>query len=307
MKGLELVRLSFEQVGLPALQKEFPQLLPRMAIGLAGEGSECFGFDDAFSRDHDWGAGFCIWLEEEDYQSCGAQLQRLYDSLDWRAAGLPVRREQPEAAGRVGCISTQRWYMRYTACPQGPDTLEQWRRVPEDFLATATNGQIFRDPLGRFSSVRDKLLQFYPEDIRIKKLTARAAVMAQAGQYNYLRSIRRGETVAARMAQAEFTKAAMSLVYLLNRRYMPYYKWAHRGMKELSILSQVGDWLEQLSAMPLDGRCEKLVEQICAAAAQQLRAQGLSDSESSFLLDHCAGMIEKIQDTQLRESHIMEG
>ena len=307
MKGLELARLSFENVGLPALERELPQLLPRMAVGLAGEGSECFGFDDELSRDHDWGAGFCIWLEEEDYLTWGVRVQELYEGLDWKGAGLPLRREQPEAAGRVGCISTQRWYTRYTACPQGPDTLEQWRRVPEDFLATATNGEIFCDPLGRFSAVRTKLLRFYPEDVRIKKLTARAAVMAQAGQYNYPRCARRGENVAAQLALAEFTRAAMSMVYLLNRRYMPYYKWAHRGMAQLPILPLVGEWLAQLSSLPPDGQGEALVERICAAAAEQLRVQGLSGSESSFLLDHCPGMMDKIRDPELRKSHIMEG
>lgn len=306
MKGLELARLSYERVGLPALESSFPRLMPRMAIGLAGEGSECFGFDDELSRDHDWGAGFCIWLEEEDYLTHEPEVQRLYDSLDWLAAGLPVRREQPEAAGRVGCISTQRWYSRYTGCPDGPQTLEQWRRVPEHFLATATNGEVFFDPHGGFSAVRSRLLAFYPEDIRLKKLAARAAVMAQAGQYNYPRCMKRGERVAAQLALAEFVRASMSLVYLLNRRYTPYYKWAHRGMAQLPILSQVGAWLEELSAPVSGAQGEELVERICAAAAQQLRDQGLSDSSGTFLLDHCPGVMARIEDKGLRHSHIME-
>ena len=58
MRGLELSRLYYEQTGRPALEDRFPELLPQMAFGLAGEGSECFGFDDEFSRDHDWGPGF---------------------------------------------------------------------------------------------------------------------------------------------------------------------------------------------------------------------------------------------------------
>ena len=46
MKGLELSRKYVEEIYLPFLKEEFPELLERMAIGLAGEGSECFGFDD---------------------------------------------------------------------------------------------------------------------------------------------------------------------------------------------------------------------------------------------------------------------
>ena len=50
MKGLELSRKYVEGIYLPFLKEEFPELLERMAIGLVGEGSECFGFDDEISR-----------------------------------------------------------------------------------------------------------------------------------------------------------------------------------------------------------------------------------------------------------------
>ena len=64
---------------------------------------------------------------------------------------------------RDRCIP--RWYARYTGCPHGPETLEQWRRAPEAFLAAAVNGAVFQDPLGVFSAVRERLLAFYPEDV----------------------------------------------------------------------------------------------------------------------------------------------
>ena len=112
MKGLELSRLYYEQIGRPALEEHFPELLPQMAMGLAGEGSECFGFDDELSRDHDWGAGFCVWLDRPDYQECGAQIQAVYDALPGEWAGYPARRESPEGQGRVGVLCIQDWYAR---------------------------------------------------------------------------------------------------------------------------------------------------------------------------------------------------
>ena len=65
MKGLELSRAYFEEYGLPMLREQFPDWVGRIAAGLIGSGSECFGFDDAISQDHDFEAGFCLFLPGE--------------------------------------------------------------------------------------------------------------------------------------------------------------------------------------------------------------------------------------------------
>ena len=62
MKGLELAKRLYEERARKLFENELPDLIPQMAVGLVGEGSECFGFDDEISRDHDWGPAFCIWL-----------------------------------------------------------------------------------------------------------------------------------------------------------------------------------------------------------------------------------------------------
>ena len=62
MKGLELSRALFRDRAEKELKARFPELFGRLAFGLVGNGSECFGFDDEISRDHDWGADFYVWL-----------------------------------------------------------------------------------------------------------------------------------------------------------------------------------------------------------------------------------------------------
>ena len=95
MNGLALARAYWERAGLPAFEARLPEALERAAVGLAGEGSECFGFDDDLSRDHDWGPGFCIWLTEPDHARLGAAVQELYHSLPPAFAGWPPRRQTP--------------------------------------------------------------------------------------------------------------------------------------------------------------------------------------------------------------------
>ena len=65
MNGLELSRAFYEQYGAPMLHEQFPEVEKLVAVGLIGSGSECLGFDDEVSRDHDFEPGFCLLLPDE--------------------------------------------------------------------------------------------------------------------------------------------------------------------------------------------------------------------------------------------------
>ena len=305
MKGLELSRRYYESVALPALNERFPDRMPRMAVGLVGEGSECFGFDDEISRDHDWGPGFCIWLTKEDYEAFGGILQAWYQMLPRSFEGYGPRSQSPQGDGRVGVFPVGGFYARFIGLERAPQTLREWRALPETYLATATNGAVFCDPVGEFSAIREALLAFYPEDYRRKKIVARAAIMAQSGQYNFARTLRHGETVAAQLALAEFLKTGMSMVYLLNKRYMPYYKWSHRGLRELPKLSETAPLFAELASNAAAERKEAVVEEICVKVLDELKQQGLTNGNSDFLLDHCGEMMQQIQTPEIRSMHIM--
>jgi hypothetical protein len=308
MQGLELCFRYYGDIGAPMLAERFPEYVGRIAAGLVGDGSECFGFDDAISRDHDWGPGFCLWLTAPDYAAIGGALQSAMDALPKAFFGIDGRNTSGFGEGRTGVFEIGRFYRRFLGLDRLPETLDEWRRLPESYLAAATNGRVFCDPLGAFSAFRKGLLAFYPEDIRLQMIASRCMTMAQAGQYNYSRCLQRGEYVAGQRAEAQFIDATISIVFLFNRRYKPYYKWMHRAMRELPILGEEMHRLtEDLVTCPDRHRGSacyrqkvRLIEQICARVIAVLRDQGLSAGTSDFLLDHGPRVRARIQDPGIR-------
>lgn len=81
ISGLALSRAFWNDLGKPLLAGAYSAYQGRIAAGLVGYGSECFGFDDELSRDHDFAPRFCLWLTDEDYDAIGEQLQADYDAL----------------------------------------------------------------------------------------------------------------------------------------------------------------------------------------------------------------------------------
>ena len=78
---IEKSKAFYEAFGKEMIEKAFPEYVDRIAVGIVGEGSEKFGFEDAVSNDHDLIIGFCMWLTDEDYSKIGWQLNQLYNML----------------------------------------------------------------------------------------------------------------------------------------------------------------------------------------------------------------------------------
>jgi hypothetical protein len=306
VKGLELAERYYLDCGKEMLAQRFPRHRDRVACGLAGEGSDCLGFDDDISRDHDFGPGFCMWLTDEDEAEIGDALRAAYRALPQHFMGFSARDPVSYGEQRLSAMRFTLFYRKFTGLPRAPESLDEWRRIPEHFLAAAVSGAVFEDPLGAFSAIRSRLLGFYPEDIRLKKIAARAASMAQAGQYNYARCVRRNDAAAALRALSEFVGAACSMAHLLNKKYTPWYKWAHRSLRELKIVPAA---YELIGALCADGATDRrridLIEEICARVIAALKAQGLTSESSDFLLDHGPAIMRNIKDERIRAMHVM--
>lgn len=313
MKGLDLSEKYFKEIGLPMLEAKFPAYADRIAAGLVGEGSECFGFDDEISRDHDWGPSFCLWLTKDDYRNFGAALQDEYDKLPKEFAGFEARKESDWGNGRTGVFEIGSFFKHFIGFEHVPENLQQWRLIPETHLAVATNGRIFRDPVGKLTEFRKRLKAFYPEDIRLKKIASRCMTIAQTGQYNYMRCVYRKDWIAAHLTEAKFMSDLISMVFLLNKAYKPFYKWIHRAVKSLPL---VGNVIHKLISdlVTIDSpktnsliyeKKEALMNDACQYIIEELRRQRLSNAQSIFLLDHGPVVQSRIKDPFIRNLHVL--
>lgn len=304
MKGIELCRNFFFASGLPMLEREFPEELPRITAGIAGRGSECFGCDDEVSQDHDFSAGFTLWLNDEDERRFGFQLERAYHKLTSR---LP--RSGKSALGRSehGVCRISDFFRRHLGFPGVPESWQQWFYTPDYAFAEVLNGSIFLEGSGEFSALREQIARGMPEDVRKKKLAYHAVMMAQSGQYNFARCLKHGETAAAGLALSDFVRHTVPLVFLLNGKFAPYYKWMFRLMRELPKLGGLADLLAGLLTGSLTGK-EKIirVEEIAEKVIAELAVQNLSRAAGNYLEPHAFAINESIVNGELRTLHIME-
>lgn len=338
VSGLKLARAFWTQMGKPMIAAKYPQYAGRIAAGLVGHGSECYGFDDAYSQDHDFGPRFCLWLTDEDYAAIGEQLEADYEALPRKfsvdaqgrvtfeaharsdasgafpsaGAGSPVTPRAQGANRRDGVFRIGDFFESITGYRTAPAQTapHEWLMLQESTLAAATNGEVFADPTGLFSKTRQGFKNM-PDDVRLALISKRLGMIAQAGQYNLPRSLKRGDGAAAWLSIHEFVQATASLVFLVNVPmvvgYMPYYKWQFAALRKLSgsmfaLLPNVGEQLETVmrlssaacyggagfgeggkGAAPAIKKINDIVEQIAADIVRELKREHLTTSGETFL------------------------
>ena len=307
MKGLEEARKFYEEAGAEMISRNFGDLENRIAVGLVGHGSECFGFDDQTSRDHDFETGFCIWLTKDDEEKIGFRLMRAYDKLVKSVNG--ERADRVVENGFQGVFVTGDFYRRYTGCDGAPKTWQDWLYTNSAYFAEATNGEVFRDDLGEFTKIRNEILHGMPEDVRAKKIGSCSLKAAQSGQYNYARCLAHGEEGAAMLALFEFVTNAIELAFLLNRKHCPYYKWALRSMDGLDKFAELKQPVEFLLTADNDkaGQSVKkaIVEDISLALANEINAQFDLGVEGGFLEPYAYAIQKRIKNSDIRNLHIV--
>ncbi len=305
MKGLELSRAFYLEYGKSMLEQEFSSLLPHIAVGLVGAGSECLGFDDEISHDHDFEPGFAIFLPDETVvdRATAFRLERAYAALPKEFMGFKRSRLSPTGGARHGVIRLSDFLTEKTGAPDGNLSLRDFLYLPEQALLEVANGALFHDGNGMFSAVRHRL-SYLPEDVRRKKMAGVLLLMGQAGEYNLPRALSRADTAAAQLSAVEFVKNAFHFIFLLNEKYLPYYKWQFRAMQTLPTLSHLADPLLSLISAPASA---DTVAQVASFFTAALVEAGMITKETASL-EECAYTVNgTISDHTLRNLHILAG
>ncbi len=303
MTGLELCRLYYEQYGKPMIAEKFQAYEHLIAVGLVGKGSDCFGFDDVQSRDHDFGPRFVMWVTKKVYGEIGEELQAAYENLPRSFMGVD-RIETFHGRDRSGVMVIEDFYkstLGYdlisaflqssgngTLDKESLTTIKSWLAVHDYALAAAVNGAVFRDDEGIFTRYRDKLKAYYPKAVWYRKIAQTCALFSQSGQYNLPRMRVRGQLVAAELAKAECARQAMKLYYLLNKTYAPHDKWLFKGMPvnpQMAVSGedgnrmQVPELVEKVCLLPVDNahaaELTMAIESLAVIFANELERQSM--------------------------------
>ncbi len=252
--GLKLCRAYFEETVRPALEKEYPDILKRAAFGLFGYGSDCYGFDDVYSRDHDWGPGVCIWLRRSDYKKYSEELKKWYETLDKSFRGYE-RRNTPQGEGRIGVLCFEDFVEGIVGKIQGKQLLELyenersvsfdietskaagtvtesqnvsnvvWRSCSQISLGCLVNGEIFHDESGYVTGFRKFVKVGYPDELWRAFMAQSCALFSQNLQYNVRRLVLRKDAISLEMVLSDGFKEAFKLCHYADRRFVPHDKW----------------------------------------------------------------------------------
>lgn len=277
-----------------------------VSAGLVGNGSECFGYDDEISLDHDVCADFCLWVDDGAYREVAPVLEERRLSLPDRYMGLErtARKTAPEK--RRGVFSCGEFYRSLIGCDNLPKTPSEWLRIPDYALAAASNGRVFTGTATDFTYIRNMIINGIPADVWTKKLSRAVIMAAQYGQYNYSRCIKHGEPGAARLAVDGFCQNVAYSVFYLNRRHPPFYKWLFRGMRQLESGAPIASELETILVTTDPQECAAMIEKISSHLLRLLQNAGYTYGTGNYLEPHAYRIAQKIRDRELSAMHIME-
>ncbi|MBB3127022.1 hypothetical protein FHS19_001676 [Paenibacillus rhizosphaerae] len=306
MKGLELCKQFFFDVGFPKIKEEIPEVLPYLAVGLGG-GSQCHGNDDEVSRDHGWGPGFAIWLEKDIKTQFERDLKRVLNSLPKKYLGYGWADDE-EAEHSCPILDIDDFMNVKVGVKLAPVVDVEWLAIPEEKIFEVTHFPVFYDAAGEITKRFNSFKKYYPDDVWIKRLAYHLQEVWKWNVQYVTRSVNRGDIVTAGLLWGKFAEHTMKVGFLLNREYAPYEKWLYTEFRKLSLLgNEVGDLIARGIHYPSE--ISKLTEVVEDLYIHELERMGFEPTEvpdaaypksTIQLLEYSIGMYNSIKNPEIK-------
>ena len=196
-----------------------------MAVGFYGYGSEVLRLDDQYSTDHHFGLRVNILLPQllmtasrtAIEEALAAQLPQ-----SWRGRDL---REGYTRTKGVALTSLEQHLLSTIGLDHPPASLADWLSIPEEDITHVIAGEVWHDPSARFTAIRQALLAYYPEPVRLRRLAHWSRYFSGMGVYALKRALLRGNMLYASTTFSRSLRWGVQMAFLLDRSYYPYDKW----------------------------------------------------------------------------------
>ncbi|MBM3636363.1 MAG: DUF4037 domain-containing protein [Alphaproteobacteria bacterium] len=218
-------RAFWAEVVRPLLQSHFPEDMQQMAVGFFGYGSEVLRLDDKYSTDHHFGLRVNILLPEALKNARGPAIEeglKVYLPQQWRGREL---RESYTSTKGVEFASLEQHLRSTIGLDRPPESFIEWLKIPEEDITHIVAGEVWYDPSGRFTSIRETLSAYYPEPVRLRRLAHWCRYFSGMGVYALNRALLRNNLLYASTTFARSLRWGVQIAFLLDRRYYPYDKW----------------------------------------------------------------------------------
>jgi hypothetical protein len=234
---IDISREFFLEVVKPILEREFPEETSLSAFGLFGYGSEALGMDDELSRDHHWGVRIDGLVPDTIPQSQREQIQQTVRAkLPASFRGHSLREGHLSGAG-LTLDNLNAFLARTIGIERVPETYVEWLQVPEEEIIHVTNGEVWHDPSGQFTAIRQAFQGYYPDPVWRRRIAHWCRYFSGMGTYALKRAILRGDEFYAATAFGKAIRWGVQLAFLLDRQYFPYDKWLMRFFARLPRLA----------------------------------------------------------------------
>ena len=236
---VDISRDFFKEIVLPIFEREFPDAAAQTAFGLFGYGSDVLRMDDEFSRDHNWGIRINALMPDAMFSArSGEILQRVSTEIPsvWR--GHELQRGFANTFG-LELGSLEGHLLRTIGIARPPQNNLEWLAIPEEDITHIVGGEVWHDPLGKFSAVRETLNAYYPEPVRLRRIAHWARYYSGMGAYALKRAILRDNDYYANITFTRAIRLGVQMSFLLDKQYFPYDKWTFAFFKKLPRMSKL--------------------------------------------------------------------